>query len=135
MNGTRDIVLLAELARLHSSDLVKLAIQSTSEEQTLRDTYKALGIDYYDHNALGYASPEKEKIDPKVIQKWMVENGFNLTIHCCKAIVAGPLVHVFSCTSAEFTKEKVESGSFLFTYNRESGVYTKHPTRTLTATE
>lgn len=130
----QEIGLLANLARLHSKDLVAMAIKSTSEEQTLADTLEALGIEFYRHNAPGHASPEKE-FDPKAVQEWMVKNGFNLTIHATGAIVQGDLVHFFSCTSPEFTAERVESGSYLFTLNKKTGEYKKHKTRTLTATE
>ncbi len=129
-----DHKLLATLAQMHSSDLVKMAIESTSEEQTLADTFKALGIEHYRHNAPGHASPEKE-FDPKAMQEWMLSNGFLLTIHATGGIVQGDLVHIFSCCSPDMNKEGLASGSYLFTFNRKTGEYKKHPTRTLTATE
>lgn len=125
--------MLALLTRMHSSDLIKCAVESTSEEQTLADAFKTFGIEHYRHNAPGHASPEKE-FDPKKIQAWMLENGFKLTIHATGAIVQGPLVHFFSCCSPEMNEEHLPSGSFLFTFNKDTGVYTKHPTRTFTAT-
>lgn len=124
---------LALLARLHSSDLVRVAFKATSEEQTLCDVFEALKIDHYRHNSIGHASPEKEKIDPAKIQKWLIDNGCNVSIYACTGVVQGPFVYVFYCSSPEFTREAIPRGALLFTLNRETGEFKKH--RQITCTE
>ena len=109
-------------------------VESTSEEQTLADTFTALGIEHYRHHAPGHASPEKE-FDPKAMQEWMLKNGFFLTIHATGGIVQGDLVHIFSCCSPDMNKEGHASGSYLFTFNKKTGEYKKRPNFTFTATE